>query len=205
MPIDRLLIATRNAGKVREFREIVAGAFPVVDLGVFPDAPEVEESGDTFRDNALIKARAYAQHARCWTLADDSGLAVDALGGKPGVHSARWAELHRRGKGDRDNNTLLLEQLRDVPDDRRTAHFVCHLVLCDPAGSAFLDCTDRVDGVVLRAPRGAGGFGYDPLFFVPSFGKTTAELDSTQKHALSHRGKAMRAMASLMREQRLLG
>jgi XTP/dITP diphosphohydrolase len=205
MSIDHLLIATRNAGKVREFRQIIADAIPVSDLSSFPDAPEVDETGDTFRENASIKARAYALHARRWTLADDSGLAVDALGGKPGVHSARWAEMHERGTGDRDNNTLLLDQLRDVPDDRRSAHFVCHLVLCDPSGTPVLDCTDRADGLILRSPRGSGGFGYDPLFLIPALGRTTAELDAHQKHALSHRGKAMRLMASLLREQRLVG
>ena len=205
MTFLELLIATKNAGKVAEFRELIAGRnVALSDLSGDPTAPDVEEDGTSFLENACLKASAYAKHARCWALADDSGLAVDALDGKPGIHSARWAAVHDAGKGDADNNRLLLKQLDSVPDDRRAARFVCALALADDQGRIVLTCQDEVRGSMLREPRGSNGFGYDPLFFVESFGKTTAELTSDEKHAISHRGKAMRRMVGLMEEHGLL-
>jgi XTP/dITP diphosphohydrolase len=206
--IPHLLVATKNKGKVAEFRELLSGSSVarVDDLTAMDhEAPDVDEIGHTFRDNACLKATAYAQHYNRWALADDSGLAVDALGGKPGIHSARWAQLHNRGKGDADNNALLLEQLNGTPDAQRTARFMCVLALANPQGQIVLTAMDAVEGRMLRAPRGQNGFGYDPLFFVDSHGKTTAELTSDQKHAISHRGKAMRHMVRLMRENKLIG
>jgi XTP/dITP diphosphohydrolase len=195
----RLVIATANPGKAREFREMLGDdRFAWSDLASHPGVVGVEETGATFRANACLKAGHYAQSLKSWALADDSGLAVDALGGKPGVHSARWAEMNNAGRGDADNNTLLLKQIDGVPDDRRTARFVCVLALADPQGRIVLTAQDSVEGVLLRQPRGSNGFGYDPLFFFPELGKTTAELESAQKHSISHRGKALRRLRALM-------
>ncbi|HEY7090049.1 MAG TPA: RdgB/HAM1 family non-canonical purine NTP pyrophosphatase [Tepidisphaeraceae bacterium] len=196
----KLLIATGNAGKVREFREMLAdaGPFQWSDLSDYPQIDAVEETGKTFRANACLKAAYYATRLKTWALADDSGLEVDALGDSPGVLSARWAEVNQAGKGDADNNALLLRQLLDVPDERRTARFVCVLALSDAEGRVVLTARDTVEGRVIHAARGANGFGYDPLFLIDSLGKTTAELDPAQKHAISHRGKALRHMKALI-------
>jgi XTP/dITP diphosphohydrolase len=195
-----LLVATGNAGKAREFREMLGSdRFAWTDLaslGRTVAAPE--ETGSTFRANACLKATYYARAAGTWTIADDSGLEVDALGGRPGVTSARWAELHDAGKGDAANNALLLNQLDAVPDDQRTARFVCVLALADPTGVVVLTARDVIEGRVLRAPRGANGFGYDPLFYVEQFGRTTAELSPDEKHAVSHRGNALRRLKGMM-------
>jgi XTP/dITP diphosphohydrolase len=204
-PIESLLIATKNKGKVSEFRELIDGsALSLRDLSHEPGAPDVVEDGASFIENACKKASEYAVHFGTWALADDSGLAVDALEGDPGIHSARWAEMHEAGKGDADNNKLLLEQLEDVPDENRTARFMCALALADEKGRIVLTCQDSVEGRLLRKARGTNGFGYDPLFFVDGHGKTTAELSSDEKHEISHRGKAMRTMVKLMKEHGLL-
>jgi XTP/dITP diphosphohydrolase len=195
----QILIATGNPGKVREFREMLGNdRFHWTDLSQHPEATSVEETGATFRANACLKASAYAKQLKTWALADDSGLEVDALGQKPGVTSARWAELHNRGKGDADNNALLLEQTQSVPDDQRTARFVCVLALSDPAGKIVLTSADTMEGKLLRAPRGANGFGYDPLFEVEGMGRTSAELDPHDKHRVSHRGKALVRLRALI-------
>jgi XTP/dITP diphosphohydrolase len=194
-----LLIATGNAGKAREFREMLGSdRFAWHDLSEFPPGEPVEETGRTFRDNACIKASEYARRHKLWTLADDSGLAVDALGGAPGVLSARWAVVQGTGQGDADNNATLLRQLDGVPDERRTARFVCVLALADPTGRVILTARDTVEGTVLRAPRGSNGFGYDPLFYVAPLGRTTAQLSPDEKHRISHRGKALRHLRALM-------
>lgn len=203
--IDSLLIATKNKGKVSEFRELIVGSnLALTDLANLQDAPDVVEDGASFLENACKKASEYALHFRTWALADDSGLAVDALQGDPGIHSARWAQMHEAGKGDAANNKLLLEQLDDVADAQRTARFMCALALADEQGRIVLTCQDSVEGRLLREPRGANGFGYDPLFFVDSHQRTTAELSSDEKHAISHRGKAMRTMVRLMKDNGLL-
>ena len=194
-----LLIATGNAGKVREFREMLGSErFIWRDLAERGDKHPVEETGRTFRANACLKASQYALRHRMWALADDSGLEVDALGGKPGVTSARWAELNGTGRGDADNNKTLLQQLESVPDAARSARFVCVLALADPAGKVILTARDTMEGAILRSPRGANGFGYDPLFYVAEAGKTTAELAPEEKHRISHRGKALRRLRELM-------
>lgn len=194
-----ILVATRNHGKAREFAEMLGGSnLDWRDLSDFPNAGEVEETGTTFRANACIKASAYAQRTGLWTIADDSGLEVDALQGSPGVYSARWAERHHAGKGDADNNTLLLRQIEHVDDAQRTARFVCTLALSDPQGRIILTARDTVEGKILRAGRGTNGFGYDPLFLIDALGRTTAELEPDQKHAISHRGKALRRVKQLM-------
>ncbi len=194
-----MLIATTNPGKIREFREILgADRFQWDDLSHHRDIEAPEESGATFRANACLKAVYYATLLNIPALADDSGLEVDALDGKPGVHSARWAELNEAGKGDADNNALLLRQLKDVPDARRTARFVCCLALADAAGRALFTVRDTVEGRVIHSPRGSNGFGYDPLFLVDSHGRTTAELPPEVKHQISHRGKALRRLRQLI-------
>jgi XTP/dITP diphosphohydrolase len=199
----RLVVATANQGKAREFREMLGTSgdgegIEWSDLSSRRGAAEVEETGHTFRANACIKASHYARALGAWALADDSGLVVDALGGRPGVFSARWAQINRTGSGDADNTATLLKQIEDVPDEKRTARFVCVLALADPRGRIVLTAQDAVEGVMLRAPRGTNGFGYDPLFFYPPLGKTTAELEPEQKHAISHRGKALRRLKGLM-------
>jgi XTP/dITP diphosphohydrolase len=197
----KLLIATSNKGKIREFREMLGDdRYEWSDLSEHRDIAPAEETGDTFLANACIKATCYAQALGLWALADDSGLEVDALGGKPGVYSARWAELNNAGKGDADNNALLLRQLDAVAEAQRTGRFVCVLALADPQGRVILTARDTVEGRILRAPRGTNGFGYDPLFYFDEFGCTTAELPPERKHAISHRGKALRRLRQLMDE-----
>ena len=199
-----ILIATGNAHKVKEFREMLASdRLRWDDLTAHPDAEPVEETGHTFRANACLKAAGYAKQFDTWALADDSGLEVDALDGGPGVLSARWAETHGTGKGDADNNATLLRQIEHVPDEKRTGRFVCVLALADPQGRIVLTVRETVEGRILRNPRGANGFGYDPLFLIPELGVTTAELPSEKKHELSHRGKALRQIKGLLRQHGL--
>jgi XTP/dITP diphosphohydrolase len=194
-----LLVATSNVGKAREFAQMFGDlGLTCADLSAHKDLTPPEETGATFRANACLKASYYAAAIGQWTLADDSGLEVDAIDRKPGVVSARWAELHDAGKGDQANNTLLLKQLDAVPDEKRTARFVCVLALADPQGRIVLTTRETVEGKLLRALRGTGGFGYDPLFMVEELGKTTAELAPADKHRVSHRGKAMRRLHELI-------
>jgi XTP/dITP diphosphohydrolase len=202
----RLLIATTNVGKIVEFREMLGDArFEYTDLSQHPRIEAPEETGDTFEANAQLKASFYAKHFGAMTLADDSGLEVDALGGKPGVHSARWAAMHDAGQGDADNNVLLLKQLREVPAEKPKARFVCALALADARGEILTTVRGTVDGTILLEPRGDHGFGYDPLFLVPSIGKTTAELTPAQKHGISHRGNALRLMRQEIERAGLVG
>jgi XTP/dITP diphosphohydrolase len=201
----KLVVATANAGKAREFREMLgAERFQWTDLASHREIPVVEETGHTFRANACLKACYYAQQLDMWALADDSGLSVDAMDGAPGVLSARWAEHNRTGRGDADNNATLLQQLQHVRDEKRTARFVCCLALSDPRGRIVLTTQDAVEGVILRQLRGSNGFGYDPLFFFPELGQTTAELSPQVKHSISHRGKALRHMKALMERASVL-
>ncbi len=203
-PTMQVLIATGNPGKIREFRQMLGeDRFQWSDLSQHPPAAPVAETGDTFRANACLKASAYARMFATWALADDSGLEVDALDGRPGVMSARWAMIHGAGDGDADNNALLLRQLADVAEERRGARFVCVLALADPLGRIALTAMDKIEGRLLRVPRGSNGFGYDPLFLVPEIDKTTAELDLAAKHAISHRGKALVRMRDLMARLRI--
>ena len=195
----RLLVATTNPGKIREFRDMLGGdRFQWDDLSAHPSLKAAEETGRTFRANACIKAEHYAKLFGCWTVADDSGLEVDALGGRPGVHSARWAAMHNAGKGDADNNKLLLQQLADVNDEARTARFICVLALADPQGRIVVTARDTVEGRIIHEPRGNNGFGYDPLFLINELDETTAELPAARKHQVSHRGKALRRLRGLM-------
>jgi non-canonical purine NTP pyrophosphatase (RdgB/HAM1 family) len=194
-----ILIATGNPGKIREFQEMLASdRLQWRSLRDCGPAEPIEETGQTFRANACLKAEGYARQFNTWALADDSGLEVDCLDGKPGVYSARWAEMNRTGHGDADNNATLLRQLEGIADARRTARFVCVLALADPAGRIVLTTRDAVEGRILRQPRGSNGFGYDPLFMIDALGRTTAELAPEEKHRISHRGKALRRMGELM-------
>jgi len=200
----RLLVATRNPGKVRELRDILAG-YPQVelvgleDLGV-PESPEEDavEAFETFEENALAKARYYARLTGELTLADDSGICVDALDGAPGVRSRRFAgEVEARGmRQDEANNRLLLRLLADIPPERRTARYVCAAAL---AGQGWDDVfVGTCDGIVIDEPRGMGGFGYDPLFWMPEEGMTFGELPPARKSEVSHRGRAVRAAAQAL-------
>jgi XTP/dITP diphosphohydrolase len=184
-----LVIASGNAGKVREFGALLA------DLGLDtqpqPEGLEVEETGNSFADNARLKAEAVARATGCWALADDSGLSVEALGGAPGVHSARYAD------SDSARIERLLRELSDVGASSptvRSAHFTAALALANPQGEIVLEVEGICPGTILEAPRGSGGFGYDPVFFVPEADLTFAEMPHSQKAALGHRGRAFAAL-----------
>ncbi len=197
---DRLVLATRNAHKVEELAEILGAAGLDVELLPLPDdAPDVVEDGLTFAENALKKARSAAAATGLPSVADDSGLCVDALNGMPGVFSARWAGT---GRDDAANLALVLEQTADVPDESRGAHFTCAAAVALPSGEERV-VEGRVDGVLIRTPRGTGGFGYDPAFVPLGHERTTAEMSNDEKNAISHRGEAFRALAPVLRE--LLG
>lgn len=190
----RLVLATRNEHKVRELHRILEAAgldVDIVGLDEFPDAPDVRESGATFADNALLKARAASAATGLPAVADDSGLTVDALNGMPGVLSARWAGSHRT---DRLNYELVLAQLEDVPDERLGAAFACAAALALPDGTERV-AEGTVVGRLTRQPRGSNGFGYDPIFVPDGDDRTLAEYSDAQKDAVSHRGRAFRALA----------
>ena len=195
----RLLLATRNPKKLAELRRILAAEVGSADLEIVglddvPPYQEAPETGATFADNALLKARAAARHTGLPAVADDSGLAVDALGGMPGVFSARWSGRHGN---DRANLDLVLDQISDVDDAHRGAVFICSAVLVLPAGREFT-VDGEMRGRVTRAPRGDGGFGYDPIFVADGEARTNAELSPGEKDAISHRGKAFRALAEVV-------
>jgi XTP/dITP diphosphohydrolase len=202
----RIHLASRNAGKVAEMGRILAEQVPgaeVLGLADVEDYPEPVEDQPTFAGTALVTARAGAAATGLPTVADDSGLCVDALNGMPGVLSARWSGPP---KSDERNNTLLLAQLNDVPDERRTGHFACAVAVVVPSDAEGepdreLVVEGRMPGRVVRAPRGAGGFGYDVLFEADARpGLTTAELDPAEKDAISHRGAALRELAPRLRD-----
>jgi XTP/dITP diphosphohydrolase len=195
---DTLVLATRNAAKLRELARILGSSVALAGLEEFPGAPDVPETGATFEENALLKARAIARYTGLPAVADDSGLSVDALGGMPGVLSARWAGGHG---DDRANLELVLAQVADVPDARRGARFVCAAALVLPPGGPADGAprewvvTGQVAGRLTRIPRGSGGFGYDPIFLPEGSDLTTAEMTPGAKDAISHRGRAFRALA----------
>ncbi|TDC09819.1 RdgB/HAM1 family non-canonical purine NTP pyrophosphatase [Nonomuraea longispora] len=194
----KIVLATRNAGKIAELRRILAG-FEIVGLEEFPEIGEVAETGVTFEENALLKAHAVAQGSGLPAVADDSGLCVDVLNGMPGVFSARWSGRHG---DDQANLDLLLAQLSDVPADRLSAHFACTAALAVPSGESR-----AVEGVLpgrlVKTPRGTNGFGYDPILVPDGYDRTTAEMSPDEKDAISHRGRAFRALTPIVRE--LLG
>jgi XTP/dITP diphosphohydrolase len=193
----RVVLATRNPHKVRELARILSTYdVSLASLDDWPDVPDVAETGTTFAENALLKARAVAAATGLVAVADDSGLAVEALNGMPGVLSARWAGRHG---DDLANLELVLAQLADVADEQRGAAFVCAAAAVAPSGASIV-VEGRVDGALLRAPRGSGGFGYDPIFVPVGAAQTTAEMTAEEKDAISHRGKAFRELAPRLTE-----
>jgi XTP/dITP diphosphohydrolase len=191
-----LILATRNTKKLAELRRILeAGSVDVsvTDLSEYPDMPEVAETGATFTENALLKARAVVKHTGRPAVAEDSGLCIDALNGMPGVLSARWAGRHG---DDEANLRLVLGQLADVPADRRAAHFASVAALVLPSGREHIT-EGTVSGRITDAPRGTNGFGYDPIFVPDGSELTTAEMTPEAKDAISHRGRALRALAPI--------
>ena len=195
----RLLLATRNPGKLAELERLLSGAVPgvtVLGLGDVADYPEAPEIGVTFAENALLKAREAVRYTGLPAVADDSGLTVDALNGMPGVLSARWSGRH----GDDDANTaLLLGQIADVPDERRGGAFVCAAALVTPEGAEHV-LRAEWRGTVIREKRGTNGFGYDPVFVPEGLELTSAELEPAEKDARSHRGQAFAALLPVIAE-----
>lgn len=190
-----LVVATKNKGKLVEISDLLKDLpIRVLSLADYPEIGEINEDGKTFLANAQKKARTVALRTGKWSLADDSGLVVDALNGEPGIHSARYAGR----QGDYEaNNKKLLEAMKYVPDGNRQAHFTCTMVLIAPGGREW-DVEEKCEGVIGRELKGSGGFGFDPLFFVPAHNLTMAELPLEEKNKISHRGKALRHMRKLL-------
>ena len=191
----KLLLATRNKGKIEEFRrileDIAAGEIELVGLEQFPDLHDVDETGATFEENALLKAREMSAATGIPAIADDSGLSVDFLNGDPGIFSARWAGKHG---DDKANTAKVLESLIGVPDDKRSAHFTCVAALALPDGRTHVE-EARFNGWILHTPVGDQGFGYDPIFRPEGYEISSAQMSAEEKDAISHRGKSLRAIA----------
>jgi XTP/dITP diphosphohydrolase len=198
----RVVLATKNRHKLEELHRILDAAGLDVELlgaDAFPDLPDVPETESTFAGNALLKAREIARITGLPSVADDSGLCIDALNGMPGILSARWSGRHGN---DVANLELVLGQMSDVPDRRRTAAFRCAAAIALPDGTERV-VEGSIEGVIIREPRGTGGFGYDPIFMPLGFVQTLAEIPAAEKDAISHRGQALEALAPVLRE--LLG
>jgi XTP/dITP diphosphohydrolase len=191
----KLVLATRNQGKITEFRRILdalaPGAIELIGVDQFPDLVDVDETGSTFEENSLLKARYTCQATGLPAIADDSGLCVDALNGAPGIFSARWAGDHGN---DQANLEKVLEQLKDVPDEKRTAHFMCVASLVLPDGRQEV-AEGRFEGHILHAPVGENGFGYDPIFQPLGLSISSAQMSAEEKDLVSHRGKSLRSIA----------
>lgn len=199
--MKKLVVATKNRGKIRELSTALSGLpLQVVPLDHYPNAPDVEETGSTFAENARIKAAAYAEFTGELAIADDSGLEVDALDGAPGVLSSRFAPTTS------ERNEKLLDLMRDVPEGERSARFRCAIVVATPAGRSWV-VEASVEGEIATVAKGDGGFGYDPVFYLPDLDKHMAELSESEKNAISHRGKAAakarELLESLVREKRI--
>jgi XTP/dITP diphosphohydrolase len=187
-----LVLGSRNRKKLMELAKLLEPhGLALKTLADFPEAIEVEETGDTFAANARLKAVEQARHLKQWVLGEDSGLSVDALGGQPGVFSARFSDP---GATDERNNALLLEKLREVPPQKRTAHYTCYAALSDPDGNIRAESEGTCRGRILLEPAGSGGFGYDPLFEVIECHRTFGELSPAVKSVLSHRSRAIRQL-----------
>ena len=190
-----LVLATRNQGKIREFRRILdaisQGAINLVGLEEFPHTTDVEETGKTFKENALLKAQSVCKETGLPAIADDSGLCVDALNGAPGIFSARYAGVHG---DDQANNLKLLKELESIPEEKRGAHFTCAAALVLPDGREHVS-EEIFEGSILYAPIGDQGFGYDPLFRPQGFSISSAQMSAEEKDSISHRGKSLRAIA----------
>ncbi|MCS7166518.1 MAG: RdgB/HAM1 family non-canonical purine NTP pyrophosphatase [Gemmatales bacterium] len=195
--MTRLVLGTRNPHKLAELRELLRDLpIPLLDLSQFPLAPQVEETGSTFHENATIKAITLARALGEWVLAEDSGLVVPALGGEPGVHSAVYAGRHG---DDAANNALLLERIAQVPDEKREAFYVCVAVLADPLGTVRAQTEGHCHGRIAKQARGQHGFGYDPLFEIPEYHRTFGELSPLAKRVLSHRARAVEKLLPHLR------
>ena len=192
---SKLLLATRNKGKIEEFRrileDIAAGQIELVGLDQFPNLHDVDETGSTFEENALLKAREMCEASGIPAIADDSGLCVDYLNGDPGIFSARWAGSHG---DDKANTAKVLASLADVPDEKRGAHFICVAALALPDGRTQVE-EGKFEGWILREPLGDQGFGYDPIFRPDGYAISSAQMSAEEKDAISHRGKSLRAIA----------
>ena len=199
----RILVASTNPGKIAELRAMLDADVQWLDLSDFPDIEEIEEDGQTFIENACKKSIGYAKATGLWTIADDSGLEVDALGGEPGVKSARFSgEKSINDDGtliDHRNIAKVLELLKDVPQEKRTARFVCCLCLASPE-SILIETEGTLEGLITNREIGKNGFGYDPIFFVPHLNKTVAQLTPEEKNVISHRGNAIRKFKPLLEE-----
>lgn len=191
MSLFRLVLGTGNKKKLRELQRLLTPYknIKLKSLADIPDSIEVEETGTTFEENAILKATAQARHLRQWVLGEDSGLCVDALDGAPGIYSARFSCEHAT---DESNNALLLEKLVGISLEKRTAWYTCHMALADPLGEIKFNCEARCYGRILMEQKGTGGFGYDPLFEIPEYHRTFGELGDTVKSILSHRARANR-------------
>lgn len=200
---SELLIATRNPGKIRELESLL-GALPLRlrSLTEFPSIPEVDETGATFTENAVLKAVSYARQSALWTLADDSGLEVDALNGAPGVFSARYAGPEA---SDAQRVTLLLDELSRTNGQQRRARFVCVIAIADTDGQLAHVAQGSCDGHLAEAPRGTGGFGYDPIFIPDGYRQTFGELSVEIKQSISHRARALQAAGAFLRQRLLQG
>lgn len=183
-----LVVSSRNRKKIGEIAELLLPhGIEVLSVADFPDVPEVIEDAETFAGNAAKKASEVARHLSRWVLGEDSGLMVDALGGAPGVYSARYSG---EGATDESNNEKLLAELASVPNEKRTARYVCHAAVADPSGTIRLQVEAACRGRILHEPRGTNGFGYDPLFLIPEYHQTFGELSPAVKRHLSHRARA---------------
>lgn len=200
MPAPTLVMATRNAGKVRELRDLLQGlGVELLSLADFPDLPEIPEEGATFAENAATKAKEIARLTHLPALADDSGLEVEALKGRPGVFSARYAQDRTQPAtpNDEDNWRKLLGEMAGVPREKRGARFVCEIALALPDGRVFT-AHGECHGSIALEPKGGHGFGYDPVFWVPEYGRTMAELEPAVKNRISHRARALAALRELL-------
>jgi XTP/dITP diphosphohydrolase len=210
----KILVASTNPGKLKELREMLAGDIEWVGLSDFPNVSEIEEDGKTFAENARKKAIGYAKATGLWTLADDSGLIVDALNGEPGVKSARFSGVKDANRGliDHKNMAKVLKLLEGVPNEKRTARFMCCLCLASPpepekksggrasSEKVLIETEGKLEGLIIDKPAGENGFGYDPIFFVPESNKTVAQMTSEEKNAISHRGNAIRSLRAYLQK-----
>jgi XTP/dITP diphosphohydrolase len=194
--LRKLVLATTNKGKLQEIREILAD-LPVLIVGLadYPEIPAIAETGRTFRDNAVIKAQTVAEYTKELTLADDSGLEVDALNGAPGVYSARYGQPDWNF---RRKSEYLLAQLAACDSQSRSARFRCAVALCDPVDARLETAEGTVEGEITEEPRGENGFGYDPIFYLPDLGRTMAELSEDHKNRLSHRSRALAVIRPIL-------
>ncbi|MSR54952.1 MAG: RdgB/HAM1 family non-canonical purine NTP pyrophosphatase [Gemmataceae bacterium] len=195
--MPRLVIGSRNQKKLVELQDLLHDLpIELTNLSPWPNVPDVDETGASFEENARLKATGYAEATGEWVLAEDSGLVIPALKGQPGIYSARYAGTHG---DDVANNVKLLAELALLPDDKRAAYYICVAALASPDGEVKAMAEGRCHGVIVKEPRGAGGFGYDPLFEVPEFHRTFGELSLRVKQALSHRAKAVTQLRSALR------